>query len=490
MPRSWIFPSRRAAEASPREIAMTGAAGMWGSDPIDGDSGWTQVGGGRREVPPFSLERARMYSVSAYRANPMARAIIDTYTSFAVGDSGCTVSCTDPDVRLVVDAWWTDPKNRLAELQEAMMRDWMLNGELVPEYLVGELTGVCRWSPIDPSAIVDVRLDRGNPLWPSELLLRDGTTTRSMKIAQINDLSGLREGDVGFFPGWRALLSDRRGTPFLMPILDDLDAYNNVLGNLIDRTALARYMVWDVEVKGGQTEVDQFVAARGGTHVPPSGSVEVHNENVIWKPQSVDTGSFEDTNTMGSILTNVAGGAGLAKTWLSEAEGANRATAVSMAEPVRRRLGGVQKAYLSIPTEMARYAVDRAVAAGRLPREVPSINAQGDPIVVPASMTVSIIGPEIAAADSTLASSVFLNLSQALDNMTAKGIMTLPAAQLAAQKAWELFVGIPFRPDLAADLTAGVPGAGDAIAEAVAAAGATSPLDRLGISSTSHHPQM
>lgn len=479
MPRSWIFPSsRRATEASPRELAMTGAAGTYGVDPIDGDSGWSQVGAGRREVPPFSLERARMLSVSAYRANAMARAIIDTYTSFAVGDSGVAISCQDPDVRLVVDDWWNDPKNRLPELQDAMMRDWMLNGEFVPEYLVGEMSGVCRWSPIDPSVITHVELDRGNPLWPSQLHLRDGVSTTRKQIAQINDLSGLREGVVGFFPGWRALLGDRRGTPFLMPILDDLDAYGAVLGNLIDRTALARYMVWDVTVSGGQTEIDQFVAARGGTHVPPSASVEVHNEGVTWKPQSVDTGSFQDTNTMASILTNVAGGAGLAKTWLSESEGANRATSLSMAEPVRRRVGGIQKAWLAIVTEMARFAVDRAVAVGRLPREVPSTNVAGDPIVVRSSQTVTITGPEIAAADSQVTAAVFLNLSQALDNMVVSGALTKPAAAIAAQKAWEQFVGVPFRPDLAAKASEGGAAAIDAVAEAIDAAGG-SRLDSL-----------
>lgn len=469
MGRHWLFPPVRASEASPREIAVTGAGGGgWGVDPLDGDRGYTRLGASRREVPAFTTERARVSSIAAYRSNPMARAIIDTYVSFAVGDSGVKVLCGEPDVRQVVDNWWKDPKNNLTALQPAMVRDWMLQGEFIPEYMVGDATGVVRWSPIDPAMIVQVDLDRGNALWPKTLHIRnaDGSTTK-LDIAQVNDMSGLRTGQAGFFPSWKALLTDRRGQPFLSPIIDDLDAYGNVLSNLVDRTALARYMVWDVTVAGGQEEVDAFISQRKGTHAPASGSVEVHNEKVTWKPQTAQTGSAEDSVTLGSILTNVAGGAGLAKTWLAEAEGANRATSLSMAEPVRRRVGGVQQEFLAMETEMARYAVDRAVAVGRLPKFVETTNATGDLVEISAAETVQITGPEIAAADAQVTAAVLLNLSQSLDQMVVTGVLTKPAAALAAQKAWEQFVGVPFNPNLAAKVSADPSGAADDVAEEI-----------------------
>lgn len=467
MGRHWLFPPGRSSEASPREIAVSGASGGgWGTDPLDGDTGYTRMGVSRREVPTSTTERARVSSIAAYRINPMARAIIDTYVSFAVGDSGVAVVCSDPQVRKVIDAWWADPRNGFARLQPAMVRDWMLQGEFIPEYLVGPATGVCRWSPIDPSQVISVDLDRGNALWPRTLQVRNAAGgTDPIDIAQVNDMSGLRTGRAGFFPGWKALLSDRRGQPFLSPIIDDLDAYGRVLSNLIDRTALARYMVWDVTVNGDQGDVDQFISQRKGTHAPPSGSVEVHNQGVTWKPQTAETGSAEDSVTLGSILTNVAGGAGLAKTWLAEAEGANRATSLSMAEPVRRRVGGVQQEWLSVMTEMARFAVDRAIAAGRLPNFVETTNAAGELVEISAADTVTITGPEIAAADSQVTAAVLLNLSQALDHMVANGVLTQPAAALAAQKAWEQFVGQPFNPNLAARPSPG--GAVDDIAEEI-----------------------
>jgi hypothetical protein len=295
-----------------------------------------------------------------------------------------------------------------------------------------------------------------------------------LDIANIDDLTELRTGQVGFFPSWRALLTDTRGVPFLSPVLDDLDAYGQVLSNLIDRTALARYLVWDVTVNGTQDDVDAFVKARGGLHVPRSGTVEVHNEGVTWSTKSAETGSYEDTNTTKAVLTNIAGGAGLAKTWLADPEDSNRATALSMAEPVRRRVGGVQQEFMDIQTEFARFVVDQAVRVGRLPRLVETKSLSGEPVKVPPSQLVTITGPEVAAADSQLTASVLLNLATALEQMVTSKVLTKDAAALAAQKAWEQFVGQPLPPGLAIK-----PGSSDDMAEEIEQANAEGRLFRV-----------
>src|SRR5262249_28040339 len=155
----------------------------------------------------------------------------------------------------------------------------------------------------------------GNPLWPAQVKLPpvDNTSDdRTWDLVQVDDKTGLRTGQAMFWAPWRTLDTDVRGMPFLAPILDWLDSYATALSNPIDRTALARYMVWDVTVQGGQDKVDEFVTARGGLHVPPSGSVEVHNDAVTWKPQTVSSGAFEDAAANQSVLTNIASGSGLA----------------------------------------------------------------------------------------------------------------------------------------------------------------------------------
>ncbi len=441
----------RAAEATPAQLVSTGAiAGPY--DSLDNDGAWRPVGKSGRPVPEWTHERARMQSVANYRSNPMATAIIDTYTSFCVGDTGIKPLCSNAKVEEIVTEWWSDPRNKLAALQDLLLRSCLLNGETCLEMIEAPVSGIVRYAPIDPAIISDVRNIGRNPLWPGELVYRnpgDGDD-RFMSVVAVNDSTSLREGEAQWFTPFKTLDTDTRSMPFLMPVLDDLDNYQRVLSNLMDRQALARYFVWDVEVKGDKTNVDKYVAERGGTHVPPSGGVEVHNESVTWTPKYAQTGAYEDTTANKSILTVIAAGTGLAKTWLAEPEDANRATSLTMAEPVRRRVGGVQQSWLGFMSEYAGYVVDRAVAAGRLDAKVDSINSTTGQIKKsPASSAVQIVGPEIAAADAQLNATVLLNLSTGLEKLVTAGILSEEAAQVAARKGWEDYMGVPWRAELA-----------------------------------------
>jgi len=457
--RPWFaLPARaapvRATEATAEQLVATGAMlGGYGRDPIDGDTGYRLAGSaGRREVPYWTRERARDASVAAYRSNPMAVAIVDTYTAFCVGDKGVKTVVTNPDVRAVVDEFWNDPANRLHSIQELSLRSQILLGEKLYELLEGPTSGVLRFAPVEPAAIKDVIPRAGNPLWPGEVVLPPPDVTgddRRWPVAAVNDATGLHEGRAMFWAPWRTLDTDLRGMPFLTSILDWLDNYDLVLSNLIDRTALSRYLALDVTIKGGQDDVNNWIAQRKSTVVPPSGGMEVHNDSVEIKPITAQTGAFEDTRAAQSVLTSVAAGAGLAKTWLAEPEDANRATSLTMAEPVRRRVGGVQRVWLEQMTELVRFAVDRAVDAHRLPAMVEATDPHsGEATQVKASMSVTVTGPEIAASDSQLTAQVLLNLSTGLEKLVAIGALSREAAAAAARKGWEDYVGVPYEASL------------------------------------------
>lgn len=452
--RQLFAPPRRLVEATDQQLIATGAIGGWGGvDPVDGDVGWRPAGSkGLREVPWWTAEKARIYATSYYRANPMARAVIDTFTSFSVGDAGVTYTVTNSDVQKVVDEFWTDPKNVLGQRQAMHLRSHLLMGESLWEMMTGSVSGVVRYCPVDVGRIGRVDIEHGNPLWPSVVYLdvsvgSDGGTP--MSVVQVDDATGLRTGDAMFWTSFKALDTDIRGYSFLAPIADQLDSYDVVLSNLVDRTALMRYIAFDVEVQGDQGAVDQFVANRGGLHVPRSGSIEVHNEAVKWTPMSASTGAMEDSIAAQSVLTQIAAGAGLSKHWLAEPEGANRATSHTMAEPVRRRVAGVQQLWIGYQTELIRFVVDRAVAAGRLPATVEATDPKtGQSMKLPAAQTVTVTGPEIAAADAQITATTLMNISTALQQMVEAGVLSMEASKVAAKKAWQDYMGIPYTADL------------------------------------------
>ncbi len=458
--RPWLRPARRVSEVRTQEalidqVVPTGAMlGSYGRDPIDGDIGYKAAGRGSRDVPYWTREKARDFSVAAYRSNPMATAIIDTVVAFCVGDSGVKWQASNPEVAEVVREFWTDSANKLGEIQELNLRSQLLIGEQLNEMLVGDSSGVVRFAPVEPSMITDVRLRNGNPLWPSHVVLNHGAADlegedKVWTVVRVNDDTGLREGEAMFWAPFRTLNTDTRGMPFLMPVLDWLDNYDMVLSNLIDRTALMRHLAYSVSVEGDWPDVDAYAARRGGYHVPPSGSIEIHTDAIKWESISAQTGAMEDTVANQQVLTNIAAGTGLSKTWLAEPDGANRATSLTMAEPVRRRVGSIQNVWLCQQTELVRFAVDRAVAAKRLPEMVEAHDPRtGASTQIRASEAVIVTGPEIAAADSQITAAVLLNLATAMEKFKAIGAISDGAIQAATQKGWEDYVGVPYTAEL------------------------------------------
>lgn len=457
---------RPVREASLEAIIATGAGGGLDDDGI-GHGYRSLTGGAGRPVPSWTRERAVRASVAGYRSNPMVKSIVDTYVAFAVGDSGVTVHSPIPEVNEVAHGFWTDPRNGID--QEAMFRAHLLQGETLYELMVGPTTGVVRRNVIDPARIRGVSCLHGNALWPDTVTVAGGLAgleETTLVVAAPDDLTGLIAGEAVYWASFRALETDIRGYPFLGPVLDWVDSYDQVLSNLVDRTALGRYLVWDVSVDGDSNAVEEFVRARGTTAPPRSGSIEVHNKGIEWKPMTAQTGAFEDTATASSVLTSVAAGTGLSKPWLSESDDANKATSWSMAEPVRRRIGSVQRQWLARQAELIRFAVDQAVAAGRLPAMVDAPDGRR----VLASSTVTVTGPALAASDARITADVISRLSRGLGDLVAAGILPAEAAKVAARKAWEDYLGVPWRPEL--DDPATDP---DTIADHVDTAGSKAP---------------
>ena len=448
------FRGTRVKEATQAQIATSGASG-WGVPLGDPDlnelDGFRRAGSSsRREVPFWTRDRLVTHSIANYRVSPLGRAIIDTYTAFCVGDSGVRPQSDVPAVQAALDRFWNDPAN--AESPRAVSNASMTisnpmnetSSETAIETMVGDMSGVVRLSPVDPHQVKDVELWAGNPLWHDQLIVRDGEAQKPLQIVYRNDLTELREGQVLWLPSWHTSHFDRRGIPFMAPIIDWVDAYDQMLWNLVDRTKLARHIVFDVTLKGAeQKDIDKFIQDRGGVHAPASGTVEVHNDTVEWKPMQPALGSYEDTNTTRALMTQVAGGAGLARTWLAEPEGSNRATALTMAEPVRRRVGGVQNLWLGFMRELCAYQVDQLVARDRLPMTVDMNGRQ-----VPTSEAFTMIGPEIAAADAQMKSAVLVNLGTGLGALVQAEILGREAAQKLAQKAYADFAGVPWDPSL------------------------------------------
>ena len=137
----------------------------------------------------------------------------------------------------------------------------------------------------------------------------------------------------------------------------------------------------------------------------------------------------------------------LGKTWLAEPDGANRATSLSMAEPVRRRVGWVQRMAAHM-TELCATSSTRASWPSLPPTvTIPVIGGSDGKQEVTVSLPVTVRGPEVAASDSDVTAGVLVQLSQSMVASWPQGLST-GCPKLATKKAWEQFVGIPYTADL------------------------------------------
>ena len=165
----------------------------------------------------------------------------------------------------------------------------------------------------------------------------EGQDTKTAQIIRPEpDGSWICEKGNVFFLSWDRTQNATRGSSFLLPLLDYLDVLDESVFTLAERQSFLNAFVWDVELEGA-SESDCMSRAAEMT-APAPGSVRFHNEKEKWKTAQPNLEAHEQQATAELVMRFVLAGAGVPEHWMGRAEDINRATAESMAYPVRRRI--------------------------------------------------------------------------------------------------------------------------------------------------------
>lgn len=402
---------------------------------IDADDlEYRTLGSAPRDLLGTTLHRAQNLCVALYRANPVANRMINIYRSYLAGN-GFAVGAGNPEVQVIVDEFWTSPRSRMDRHHRDFARDWLLMGEgffpIKPDEPGNSTIGF-----IDPTTVMKVRRSPLNNLILEKAFIQQpggGGEHIELDIYQVNgdilsDRAGLWEGQTTAFLFDRIAASSR-GTPFLLDELDWLDAYDQVLWEMLERQKAMRAHFWDVEVEGGQNEVDE-AKALWGTSAPRTGSVRFRTDKFKIGAVAPQLGHYEDVNTSRYHLRHLATGAGLPPHWLGEPEDANRSTAEAMEGPTLRSLKDTQAEWKLNVTEILEIVVDNKVAAGMLDRVVERHDGEGNPTgdMMPARELVTVTVPEIDSSSVVQAAESLAAVAQAfvqLDMLGAIGKDTM-----------------------------------------------------------------
>jgi len=176
--------------------------------------GYVETGSKRRDLSAISQEKAIEASYRLWQTNPLAKALIEIYVDYILGD-GVRVVAEHPDVQTALDTFWFDPVNALGDpaggigegLEEIAREIWLF-GELIPLLFErsGEdkgmvADGLVRFALVDPSSIYAVITDPKNVRDEIALRLKSETGGGDgpvYKIVRENPESGLLEGATNF----------------------------------------------------------------------------------------------------------------------------------------------------------------------------------------------------------------------------------------------------------------------------------------------------
>ncbi len=426
------------------------------SDYADPDIDLTAVQGGsqffrrltqsKSDLAPLTHERMQEISLTLYDRNPLAKRCLELVKDFVVGE-GIVPSSKDENVQAIITRFWDDGQNSMAVRCHTFALELGLWGEQAYSVFVNEQSGHVRLVSIDPRAIKGVIPDPSNPDLPLALALaaEQAAESRYLKIIRESDdglLVGaapderIRVGEnslpyfnppeladsgtrlVGaFFWAVNKVQGATRGRSDLLPVADFLDLYDRLIFDEAERMSFLRAFVYDVTITGAD---EAALTKRAATSAPPKpGSVYYHNEAEELKAVSPDLKAQDGATTADLILSLIATGVGLPKTWLNGIMDVNRASAASMDEPSLKRLRARQQVVIGAVERMVRFALDQASMAGALAKA----DEAGHPFSVDA--------PEMSQRDAERASRALFSTIQALGMADAAGWIDSETARQA-----------------------------------------------------------
>ncbi len=212
-----------------------------------------------------------------------------------------------------------------------------------------------------------------------------------------------------------------RGRPDGLALIDWLDRYDQMFFDILEWAALIKDIVWDLLITGGD---DKEIAAHVSNFVKSiqSGKVFGHNEKVVTTPQNPDLKGADWAGLSDTVLNLIGGGSRYPVYMLGSGGDANLATATAQGGPTYKGFKTRQGIVKRFIIRILQYAVDCAVAAGKLPEYVtvcdekhrPRVDENDMPIVVKAREAFSVVMPEIAPRDTAAAATAFSTLVTAV----------------------------------------------------------------------------
>lgn len=330
-----------------------------------------------RDLDLISQDQMIRLSLYLYTSNPLARWLVNTPVSLAVGrelgysvdvgleESGNEATRKAPktreeanrlaaEIRRYLDPYWTNPVHNIGGRAPHYARTYLATGHLIlPITGRNEVSGAPQLDLLDAGQLRGAISKSGFSIAADTLVYEPANTTgqqREVDVIRPNPDGALLpldpdgQGLMGalYFPR-TLLLNSLRGISYLMDVADWLDANDQTTWTSVDRAKLRNAIVWHLTVKNAkndqaiQAEVDKVTGAAANP-----GTVYGSNENVTLEAKGSNV-TAEDTVDLHRLIRNhVLGAKGMPESWYGEGSYTNRATAGEQTDVAYKVLGEMQ----------------------------------------------------------------------------------------------------------------------------------------------------
>lgn len=404
----------------------------------------------RKELPPHVREKVQKVAGQLWDGSPLARRFIVRLVNYLLGD-GISVQAKHDDegtkkkIQAVIDGFWKDSRNKMNRRLPGWLMALEAYGELALTATVNPATGLVRLAYIGVSRILDVKSEDGDIEHLTELHLRKGAagSDADPDVRQIvrPDESDPQAGKrvygrlngAAFYWGINNLPDMVRGRPSQLVVADFLDADDQLVWNLLERTAFGNAFIWDITMTGADD--DKITAWRRENGSPPKpGSVQVHNDKVTYEPKAVDLKS-QDSVTQHDLLVGIIALAhGMPAMWFTAQNDPNRANGENLTGPTLKDMTAKQRQVREIISDLVSFVIDRAVALGILPED----------IVASEAFTVEM--PDLSASDTAAAAAALASIVAAMamavkEHFATREVAVRLLAMILAQMGLEVDAG-------------------------------------------------
>jgi hypothetical protein len=368
-------------------------------------------------IPSIYLEIHNLV-YEAYRANPLAFAIIEQTTSFVLGE-GIKVSANNNRVQSIIDAFWDNPENHMEDRVYSLCTELALYGELFIHYFVNQYDGSVVIRQIDPSLIDQIETDiedvekelrfHRRPI--GQIVSETSGDPPPFGIEQMevdNQGTWFVAGEEVLHIAVNKVSNAKRGQSDLAPVLSWLRRYKDWL---IDRVRINKYkgsFMWDVTLTGADAKVISRKKMEY-SYPPEPGSVLIHNDQEKWTAVQPNINAMDAKEDGRAIKMMCAVGATLPEHFLSDGDQGNRATAAEMSLPTLLKFKRRQRVIKYMLQRIIDRVILEAQKAGKLGK-----GARVD-------TSYEITFPEIDSGEHFTLAQAVNQLIMALSNASAKG---------------------------------------------------------------------